>query len=527
MAVIESKQTDVRSALEKGWLYGRTGRSVEGLKQAMQLLPILEAAKDEWLLADCMLQTGWFNLQLGHPDRGVDSAYNARHLFLQCGARPKHAFASAVYGWVLAELGLVDEGFEASQLAVSLAETVDDDCTLSIALHSKAVAYVMIKQETLAYPLLERALALALGANYISNCALFNVTMGYAIGARGDVLRDTGEVEASKVAYGQSIEYFDKAIVYARQCGDIWNLGTALTNRAENEVLLDQPLKALETLEEADDLPGPHGIRRDIHYLYTLGQTMLSLNRLDEALAVCERAVALAESTSHIDHQVNTLRRLAEAHEALGHFEAAMSNYKKYHIAYQHQMGVLTQRRAQMTEMRLENARLRSIAEQFERQATHDDLTGLPNRRSLEAHFQKLKGRVFAVAILDLDFFKQVNDRYSHAVGDTVLRMTGELLGSRGNDVTAFRMGGEEFALLFDHGDSEAAFATCEAIRQQLEGNSWEQAARGLRVTASIGLAVGKSAEDIMPVADARLYKAKSSGRNRVVAVDVGRIRFA
>jgi diguanylate cyclase len=125
------------------------------------------------------------------------------------------------------------------------------------------------------------------------------------------------------------------------------------------------------------------------------------------------------------------------------------------------------------------------------------------------------------VALLDVDHFKRVNDRFSHGVGDEVLRRLAALLSAqcRSNDFAA-RYGGEEFALVLHDVGVTRAETICERVRAAVEAFAWNQIAAGLAVTISIGLAdvaAASSVADGLSEADRRLYQAKACGRNRVV----------
>ncbi len=173
---------------------------------------------------------------------------------------------------------------------------------------------------------------------------------------------------------------------------------------------------------------------------------------------------------------------------------------------------------------------------ELERQATHDTLTGIFNRRYADDYLQReveatqRHGRPMAIALADIDYFKQINDRYSHAVGDEVLRRVATLLVDRcrKTDVVA-RYGGEEFLLCFPDTSSDFAEQICGQIRQAIETTDWSSLfdevpchnTKPLRITLSFGVAdVGQDSRrtTILSAADTRLYKAKNSGRNRVVA---------
>ncbi|HEV2606583.1 MAG TPA: two-component regulator propeller domain-containing protein [Xanthomonadaceae bacterium] len=169
---------------------------------------------------------------------------------------------------------------------------------------------------------------------------------------------------------------------------------------------------------------------------------------------------------------------------------------------------------------------LRVKSEAFERQAREDALTGLANRRrvdeAIEAYFSESKrsGRPLGFTLMDIDFFKRINDRFSHATGDAVLRELGSILRQhqRPGDLAA-RLGGEEFICVLAGSDLPGARTFCERIRLAIEGHDWEAIAPGLRVTVSMGVVVWNGEESYSRMAsraDELLYRAKSGGRNRV-----------
>ncbi len=170
---------------------------------------------------------------------------------------------------------------------------------------------------------------------------------------------------------------------------------------------------------------------------------------------------------------------------------------------------------------------LRIQSEAFERQAREDALTGLANRRrvdeAIEAYFSESQrsGRPLGFALMDIDFFKRINDRFSHATGDAVLREIGAILRDhqRPGDLAA-RLGGEEFICVLAGSDLAGARTFCERIRLAMENHYWQAIAPGLQqVTVSMGVVEWDGAESYSRMssrADELLYRAKSSGRNRV-----------
>jgi diguanylate cyclase (GGDEF)-like protein len=158
--------------------------------------------------------------------------------------------------------------------------------------------------------------------------------------------------------------------------------------------------------------------------------------------------------------------------------------------------------------------------------AAHDELTGLFNRHYLDEFLQKefasatRHDRTFAIAILDLDHFKLINDTYGHLVGDRVLVDAAALITNRlRTSDLAFRFGGEEFLLVFPEADIEEARLLCEELRLQLSGRGLGGLEAG-KITASFGVAQmavsGESLDTLLARADSALYTAKDKGRNRV-----------
>jgi len=164
--------------------------------------------------------------------------------------------------------------------------------------------------------------------------------------------------------------------------------------------------------------------------------------------------------------------------------------------------------------------------------AQTDPLTGALNRRAFMARGQRLvdrhrhEGATLSLLFLDLDHFKQLNDRFGHSGGDDVLMCFVGLVNAciRPTDFL-FRMGGEEFCGLLPHTDTEQAQRVAERIRQQVEEASVIVAGLPVRATVSIGIAsteaVGHDLDALIRRADSAVYAAKRSGRNRVEVASV------
>ncbi|MHB8666323.1 MAG: GGDEF domain-containing protein [Burkholderiales bacterium] len=180
-----------------------------------------------------------------------------------------------------------------------------------------------------------------------------------------------------------------------------------------------------------------------------------------------------------------------------------------------------------------------SLLQESHRLAFRDELTGLPSRRALEERLHGL-GPVHAIAMLDVDHFKQFNDTHGHDIGDQVLRLVAARLAQAPGGGTAYRYGGEEFCILFPEMRLADALPHVERVCADIAGyqmavrrddrpkdaetgtrlRSLRSAEKTLSVTVSIGVAepdeqLAKPAE-VLRAADQALYRAKQGGRNRV-----------
>lgn len=159
--------------------------------------------------------------------------------------------------------------------------------------------------------------------------------------------------------------------------------------------------------------------------------------------------------------------------------------------------------------------------------ASRDELTGLVNRRHMTDLLQRAQtaygrsGRPYCVAVIDLDHFKQINDKYGHGIGDEVLRRIAKVSQAviRDNDTLA-RWGGEEFVLLLGDSHLAAARAGVERMREHIASHVMTVGPHRLTLTMSAGIAEpldGESFERALTRADQALYVAKARGRNEVV----------
>ncbi len=240
---------------------------------------------------------------------------------------------------------------------------------------------------------------------------------------------------------------------------------------------------------------------------------------------------------------------LVQLHESIATLLASRGQWRQ---AYQHLRSAFDLVYADQDEqpqvpeqLRREVDRLRREHAEAREQSLRDSLTDSYNRRYLD---QRLPGLVtdheaavagLAIALIDLDWFKQVNDTFGHLLGDRVLQRVVELLQEElPEGGFCARYGGEEFVLVLPGVDAASGVEIAESARMRVERHAWASLAPGLRVTVSIGLAYEPPAGDsptrpqVAPEqqllrADSLLYTAKQSGRNAVAYRENGRVCLA
>jgi diguanylate cyclase (GGDEF)-like protein len=172
------------------------------------------------------------------------------------------------------------------------------------------------------------------------------------------------------------------------------------------------------------------------------------------------------------------------------------------------------------------NKSLAKALEMINALAIRDDLTQAYNRRYLMEFLHQQKNaadrgsKTFAINLLDLDFFKQINDTYGHAAGDLVLKQFASMLKNqlRGADIIA-RYGGEEFVLVLTGSDLSNAVETAERLRRNTSELVFPGLEGKIKLTISVGVTqyvVSESVEALLSRADNALYQSKREGRDRV-----------
>ena len=366
-----------------------------------------------------------------------------------------------------------------------------------------------------------------------------------------------------------------EVLALAEEIGDVDRQLLVLNNSAYVESLAGHHDAALALCARLQDLAATHGIPLHVGRLDTIARALMELGRLDEAEAALEpgshrealdaspdgdagadflltlaevqrRRGRVAEAQRTLDEcarrcdqyglasiRVRARREQAELHAAGADFRAAFEEHKLYCNEALDLQSAQRDARARALQAMYETTEARRQSRRYRELSLRDPLTGLYNRRYVDDQLPRLlnlaTGQAVAVALLDLDHFKRVNDTWSHDVGDQVLRAVAELLEGAasatgcGPGTFAARMGGEEFLVVLVGLDLPAAVRHLGALRESVAAHPWAELADGLSVTLSAGVAgtVGRAEcapAELLGAADAHLYAAKARGRDRVVS---------
>ncbi|MGN6410757.1 MAG: PleD family two-component system response regulator [Nitrobacter sp.] len=256
---------------------------------------------------------------------------------------------------------------------------------------------------------------------------------------------------------------------------------------------------------------------------YDLLIVSLGLENFD-GLRLCSQARSL-ERTRHVP-----ILAIADANSNARLLRGLEIGVNDYLLRPVDKNELLARARTQIRRRRYTD-RLRDNVQNSIEMAVTDGLTGLHNRRYMESHLVTLaeqastRGKPLALMMLDIDFFKSINDSYGHDAGDDVLREFAVRVRKsiRGIDL-ACRYGGEEFVIVMPETDLHVAGIVAERLRRSIAGEPFavHNGAKRIEVTISIGLSIlerkGEPVADVLKRADVALYRAKHDGRNRVVA---------
>ena len=272
-----------------------------------------------------------------------------------------------------------------------------------------------------------------------------------------------------------------------------------------------------------------HQVELQAQHLVTLARARRLRGDLSGAEDAVQQALSMCSDSDLRGFRVRALAEAAAIAAAKGEWQRAYELHVAFHDEGETLSSAQREASARTRQAIFETDEARAAAEHFREQALRDSLTGLRNRRYFDEELENLlhapSHEPVALALVDLDHFKHVNDTYSHEVGDSVLRTTARLLEScllesgSGGDHFVARIGGEEFGVVLRGVPLEEAAAFAELVRLRMRCHDWAELLRDDIQTISVGLAVGAvghGAAGILREADANLYAAKARGRDQV-----------
>jgi diguanylate cyclase (GGDEF)-like protein len=492
------------SARAGAWLCGHLlvlGRHAEVLSHARAVLPLLTGPELDAERLETLRVTALAGSEIGHFDVALDAAQEMVRLTASRGEDGPALSAAFVLAACFERMG---DSWQAIRL---LSQALQN--------HGQGSA--------------DRAVLIATNAL----CAI-GIGMAHK-------LRDTDADHEVATVLEQARQSGERARALLAQVPDpayevvvLGNLGEVLLHQWRQE-------EAERLLGQACALAAARGLQAyGWRIRATMGHGLWQQGRSDEALSDMEALHAEMGEQAPPQTAIRVRGVMYRACRALGRFEAALGHLEiverleRSRVTNQlrAQSRVFVTRTEAQEALRLaEQARLdaqlhRARAAEFAASAERDPLTGLGNRRHLERRFTELlpagqsAERELAVAQIDIDHFKSINDSHGHALGDRVLVQLAQLLrdNSRAGDVLV-RHGGEEFVVVLPGMTLSRAAEVCERLRSRVAEHPWGREVPGLAVTISIGLCAAPPGDAalLMLRADEALYRAKRAGRNRLV----------
>ncbi len=495
-------------ALAGAWLCTlllRGGRYAELLVQAQAVLPLLASPAVAHALGterrELLRVVALAGCETGDFDIALDAAHELVRLSAEGGEGGPNLSAAYALAVCFERLG---DSWQAIRLLQQTLSTVDESVPAALRIRAlNALCAISIGvYHRLAGAMPEAEVCAALDA-------------GYAAGLQARALMSQTSDPVSEVVI-------------------LGNLGELLLYRGEHAES-DALLRSSLALARARGLTA-HGWRIQASmggWLVATGQPAAALAAMQTLLQTLgdDGLHQTAVRANHVAYLA--CRALARPAEALTYFEVVERLERRRAITQLRAQSALfvTRAEAQHAQWQAEQARLdarlqRDRAAEFAASAERDPLTGLGNRRHLDRRCAELlpaarqAGQPLALAQLDIDHFKAINDRYGHAVGDRVLVVLAQLLreNTRAGDVLV-RHGGEEFVIVLPGMCAELATEVCERLRERVAAYPWVGlCGPGAALTLSIGLS-GAPPYDLtalMLSADRALYRAKHGGRNRL-----------
>jgi diguanylate cyclase (GGDEF)-like protein len=530
-----------------------------GIELALRAEALAREAHDKASLTSALRLLVMFNSREGLAEAAIAAGQAALPMLREASDDAARASVLCDMAMAFLDLGLNQEALDHISESVEAARACGDARLLCLAYNRVGLTKGHLGRFDEAERFLQESLAMAreIGSDEETYRALTN--LGVVASDAFDAFESRGDAVAAREAIERARRHGEEALIAARSSGNAYREALTMSNLGRYLGVSGQDRAAFTLLDRARALAQQHGHRALLLACEgNRAELMVRLGRHDDAIAILTDALAGAQELYANSMVQDMHRQLYLAYKARGDFSEALAHHERYHALTREQLEQRNdaQSRLMMNRLELDQARfgaersrmeaelqrvraeqmaaeaerLQAQARELRRYVLADPLTGLGNRRQVERELPRLlqhsarTGEPIAAAMLDLDHFKQVNDKHGHAIGDAVLTATADLFRARvrGGDLIA-RMGGEEFLIVLPHASPERAREACERLRVAVQDHDWGQISPGLSVTVSIGLCVSSARVEaalLVEQADTALYQAKKEGRNRVVVVN-------
>ncbi len=527
---------DFDSLLDQARAKLRGGDAIACQALAKSVMGAARARQDVPLEARALLCLANGDRMAGRFRRSHDSSQRAAHLFQLVGDVAGESEALATLSYAYSILGRSEEAVETALLSRHLSESLPAVPALALSYNYLGVAYAYGRSHdkadeafTAAIELLEReGLASDAFLPWLNQCHAEVVRLFYER-YYGGHLPDLGRLQALGEIYPPpplaqlSAGRLQGAYVVSHA---LWRLLTGIQNCWRGR--LEEAEADIATCAAWAAKYPPNA---SLILLKSWLRAEISWARKDwqDAQRRAREMTAMAVETEHepmvaIGHLLAS-QILAQQ----GHTQHARDEIKTLRLRKQALRNDFLKSRTDVVAWQLkvrkhheDLQRMEATSKTLERLSFEDPLTGLANRRRFTEVVPAMlrqglaRGRPPFVALIDIDQFKQVNDRFSHLVGDQVLQQIAQILKShlREGDMPA-RLAGDEFVLAFGHADAADAAQVCERIRKAVQNFDWASIQAGLRVSISVGVAQAQpqdSVEALTHRADLAMYSAKKDG---------------
>jgi len=508
------------------------GQAAQAVELAEQALSLGQQSGDIEIQAQAMLCLSSCQLRLlGGYRQAHELAQRAALLFERCDLAAGEALALCTHAIASTRLGHYEEAVESALLAVRLGEALPPGREQVMAHHALGVAAHSGRNYAEAERAFENAVAISRRCEPPLNTYELHINMALVAIADHANERRLGQ---APTALPRLARHLDDAAISPHQAHELNAMAPGSLHALQVKATLARALHhcwrlditqgqaELNRLRDYETSFAQAWVSASVHWC--VAELALARGELAEAEAAARRMSACGQQARHegfiqlgqnlVSYLCEQQGRYREALEALRELSRHEQETRKQSL--QNRAHVIDWQ-LQLRQHRRDVQQLAQRSQQMEQLAMRDMLTALPNRRHFEQHLRLLlqgeQRMPPCLALIDVDHFKQVNDNYSHGVGDAVLKALAQLLREhvREQDLPA-RLAGDEFVLLLVDAGLGRAQQVCERLQASVRAYDWGRLAPGLQVGISLGLAErrpGESLEALMERSDADMYRAK------------------